>query len=470
MGKSQKILMSADELLSNSEVPITIHDKILLTAGEWNDSKYKGNEIEHAFLNTDWNNRSNFSLYLDHKDTDGEGVANWVGYVKNIRVEDGKSLLGDLEVWNPMVAMYLTKANARFGVSATLRGSEDEKTHEMKDFLFESFSVVTNPACKDAFINLSQKKDKIEILKTVTGFEAERKKRGMSEGEFYAAPRQPASASKLPIFDKSHAQNAMARFSQTQFADDAEKAKAKSKIIASAGKFGIEVSDDFKKLEEDTLNKSTERRLKIINMAEKSSEEQTEQTTVEAPETEAPAEEAPAKASEEVAEEEVSEEVSEPAKAEDTSEDAEEVAEDEKSLSKSLSSMSEKDLKDYSTFVVDFVKKNPTKTLSDAIKAFEHEMTISKELETLSDAELLEQISDRHAILTQRSLNANKETPEQKMANLSQKIQELQNKLKEPARKTLSAAPKLDAQPVAKDPIEAMADFVSGGGEGSFSM
>ena len=132
--------------------------------------------------------------------------------------------------------------------------------------------------------------------------------------------------------------------------------------------------------------------------------------------------------------------------------------------------MSDKDLKAYSTFVVDFVRKNPTKTLSDAVTAFEHEMSVSKDLETLSDAELLEQISDRHSILTKRSLNANQETPEQKMANLSQKIQELQNKLKEPARKTLSAAPKSNAQPIAKDPIEAMADFVSAGGQGSYSM
>ncbi|MHA1383233.1 MAG: DUF6582 domain-containing protein [Candidatus Helarchaeota archaeon] len=84
--------------------------------------------------------------------------------------------------------------------------------------------------------------------KKVTDMEAERKRRGMSVSQFYAAPRDPPSSSALPIFDAAHVRNAMARFNQTHFLSAAEKAKAKRKIEAAARKFGIK---NEKKKEKD---------------------------------------------------------------------------------------------------------------------------------------------------------------------------------------------------------------------------
>jgi HK97 family phage prohead protease len=49
---------------------------------------------------------------------------------------------------------------------------------------------------------------------------------------------------KLPIMDKDHAQNALARFNQTQGIPAAEKAGVYKKIVAAAKKFGIDVSED----------------------------------------------------------------------------------------------------------------------------------------------------------------------------------------------------------------------------------
>jgi hypothetical protein len=46
----------------------------------------------------------------------------------------------------------------------------------------------------------------------------------------------------LPIGDAAHVRAALARFDQTQFPDDATKAKAKAKILAAAKKFGIDVA------------------------------------------------------------------------------------------------------------------------------------------------------------------------------------------------------------------------------------
>ncbi len=48
----------------------------------------------------------------------------------------------------------------------------------------------------------------------------------------------------LPIHDKAHVQNAMARFNQTQFESPEKKKSAARKILAAARRFGIEISGD----------------------------------------------------------------------------------------------------------------------------------------------------------------------------------------------------------------------------------
>lgn len=138
--------------------PVTIKNVLLLSPGRWNDIDYTELEIQKADLNTNWEDRKFTSLYLDHQDTRERGVGNWVGYVKNKRFDaTTSSMYGDLEIWNPMIGAYLSQAKAKFGISATLAGRENKRLNRMEDFHFESFSIVTDPACKPAMINLSEK-------------------------------------------------------------------------------------------------------------------------------------------------------------------------------------------------------------------------------------------------------------------------------------------------------------------------
>ncbi len=81
----------------------------------------------------------------------------------------------------------------------------------------------------------------------ITAIEEKRKQMRKSSAQFYAAPRSPPSDSLLPIFDKSHTRNAMARFNQADFKDVAEKKKAYNKILKAAREFKIEI-EDFKDL------------------------------------------------------------------------------------------------------------------------------------------------------------------------------------------------------------------------------
>jgi len=354
------LMINSSELLNNLEIPITIKNQLLISPGNWNNSTYKPNEIQDAYLNTDWNDKSNFSLYLDHKDTQGEGAENWVGYVKNMKIVD-KSLHGDLEVWNPMLAVYLTKAKAKFGVSATLKGQEDEK-NIMRDFHFESFSIVTNPACKDAYINLSQKE------------------------------------------------------------------------------------------------RSNERRLKIITMAEEveNKEQQTDEEKAKAEEKpEEPKEDEPKKP-EEMKKEKL------------PSPDKEEMSED--NVMNMLESMDVKELSAWTDFVKKMRGKYPNISFKDIAKAYKSGKKNSEELEEMNDVELIEKLSQINDILRLRKLAEITETPEQKIEKLNNQVKELQQKMNEPERKTLSSAPAIRTKADTVNSSESLADFILGGGNGTFTI
>lgn len=256
------------------KVPYTIPNKILMAPGYWNETHYSPQEVQKAFNNTDWSDKDNVSLILDHEDN---SVKNWVGWIKNPRM-DGENIVGDLELWDEDTVNKLVNAKAKFGISPKVVGVETDN-NELIDFSYKNFSVVTNPAVKKAYINLMEKKNQqketidenklvgyisdmynvdskkaSEVLrqlktgeKKLKGFEEIRKDKGMSPEDFYAAPRDPSSSSALPIYDEEHVRNAMARFNQTDFKSQDEKKKAKKKIIQAAKKFGIDI-EKFKKV------------------------------------------------------------------------------------------------------------------------------------------------------------------------------------------------------------------------------
>jgi len=139
--------------MQSINLPIIIKDKELISPGIWNDNEYSEEEIRTAFAQTNWSDKDTISLWLNHDDKNADA---FVGYVRNIRLVDGAKLKGDLELWDERIALKLTKAKAKFGVSVKIKGEEDKKTGKMKNFSFENFSVVTNPACKTAYINLQE--------------------------------------------------------------------------------------------------------------------------------------------------------------------------------------------------------------------------------------------------------------------------------------------------------------------------
>lgn len=137
--------------------PILVKDVTLISSGIWTgmDNKPTNFSVEtilKGFQNTDW---GNMNLFLDHQDQRSRGVSNWAGFVKNPRMV-GNDLVGDLEVWHPMISMFIKEAKAKFGVSMTTEGIERMMSEDLYDYdihRFVSFSIVDDPACKVSLID-----------------------------------------------------------------------------------------------------------------------------------------------------------------------------------------------------------------------------------------------------------------------------------------------------------------------------
>jgi len=144
-----KELMST--VTTGSEIPFVLKDQVIMAPGVWNDIYYSKEEILKAYKDTDWEDRYNSNLILDHEN---EKFGEWVGQVENRKINESTGYVyGDLYVYDPITAIKLKYGKPKSGVSPRVFGREEEKA--MKDFKFNNFAIVINPAVKKAFINNS---------------------------------------------------------------------------------------------------------------------------------------------------------------------------------------------------------------------------------------------------------------------------------------------------------------------------
>lgn len=157
------------EELNLTDKSYIIKRATLMSAGKWNNNNYTADEIKKAFESTDWNYPNNRYLYLEHQDG---GVGAWIGEVVKPYF-DNDSLYGDIVIHDPIWSAKMKNGKPRFGISPRLRGNVNDKDNTVKDFLFENFSLVQNPAVKTTFFNNAAElegceMDKIEEPKGVS--------------------------------------------------------------------------------------------------------------------------------------------------------------------------------------------------------------------------------------------------------------------------------------------------------------
>lgn len=159
--------MEKVEDINDIDLPMRIPDIPLMTPGRWNGIKWTGEEIEMAVENTTFESQrenegeieQNNALFFEHDDRDARA---WIGEVENIRMEqvegEGRGVVGDLVIVDDDAAKKLAYG-AKFGISAKVSGRRDGDT--LRDFSFENYSLVLNPAVKTTFINSEQ--DDVEL-------------------------------------------------------------------------------------------------------------------------------------------------------------------------------------------------------------------------------------------------------------------------------------------------------------------
>jgi len=141
-----------DSKINSLKVPYIIKNKLLMKEGLFNGVNYSKNEIVRKYSEAD-----GAQLFLDHKDTAGEGALNWVGSVAKPQWttgELGEGMYGDLIIIDKPSAQKLA-AGAKWGISPTIDFEKnlDGKNIHATDLLWKSFSFVINPAIRDTMLN-----------------------------------------------------------------------------------------------------------------------------------------------------------------------------------------------------------------------------------------------------------------------------------------------------------------------------
>jgi len=151
--------LSAEEVQSLEDrvsVPYRVEDVTVLSPGEWNGLDWTASELKDAVEETDFEMSRedgdemppNGSLFYDHDDRSAD---QWVGQVENVRIEGDGNVKSDLVITNKQAAINL-EYGAPFGVSPKADGMVNEEG-VMRDFTFENFSLVVNPAVKTTWLN-----------------------------------------------------------------------------------------------------------------------------------------------------------------------------------------------------------------------------------------------------------------------------------------------------------------------------
>ncbi|MFA5407056.1 MAG: hypothetical protein WC307_06890, partial [Candidatus Nanoarchaeia archaeon] len=128
-------------------IPLILKDRTLISPGKWNNAYYTDKTIKDTYANTVWDESAR-SLFYEHSDRDSR---DWVGDIKNIRVSDNGTLLGDLWIVDEGLARKLVYG-AKFGVSPKIIGESDIH-NVVYNGVIKNFGLVLDPGCKTAFLN-----------------------------------------------------------------------------------------------------------------------------------------------------------------------------------------------------------------------------------------------------------------------------------------------------------------------------
>lgn len=158
---NKKFIVRADV---PKEPALIIKNQLLLSPGKWKGQNITREAILNGLNNTPWDDGKSTSIIYGHRTNSSTTYFGdpspdmWVGYhtkPKYLTLSDGVSVEGmyaDYYIYDTELASKLAYGGVRAGVS---EGMEfDYHTGQINKFI--NSSVVNDPACKNAFLNLSE--------------------------------------------------------------------------------------------------------------------------------------------------------------------------------------------------------------------------------------------------------------------------------------------------------------------------
>ncbi len=145
------------------EPALKIERQLILSPGEWKKVKISAEAIRKGIENTDWSNPENRSIIYGHRDhTDYKYLGDpspeeWLGNIsvpEYLTLSDGvpvEGMYADFNFYDENLSRKIAYGGVRCGVSAGMKF--DYRTGSIESF--QRQSIVKNPACKKAFLNLS---------------------------------------------------------------------------------------------------------------------------------------------------------------------------------------------------------------------------------------------------------------------------------------------------------------------------
>ena len=148
------------------EPAMIIEGQLIISPGEYYGIQLSEEKIKEHIRLTDWTDKYNTSLIYGHKtNTRDKWIGNpspdqWAGYFSPptfMNLSDGVNVAGaysNIYIYDEDLARKLAYGKLKCGVSATF---------DLANYGIKNLSVVDNPMCKQAYLNLSDDEGKIDL-------------------------------------------------------------------------------------------------------------------------------------------------------------------------------------------------------------------------------------------------------------------------------------------------------------------
>jgi len=141
---------------------LIIENQLLLGPGIWNGQKFTAEEIKRGIELTDWTDKQRKSIIYGHR-VDGDASPDqWLGYHSTPEYREQtddyvEGMYADLYIYDENLARKIAYGGAKAGVSERLQFRNSFDGIKIEGYV--NLSIVDNPACKLAYLNLSDDGD-----------------------------------------------------------------------------------------------------------------------------------------------------------------------------------------------------------------------------------------------------------------------------------------------------------------------